>query len=417
MGRNCSATKGGMLVMAWWNFARILLLAGAVGFASGHAALAQVTASGPPIDQTEPVSSGGSAAYPNGDYYQQLGAAGVECCGGNNWGCGGSPYRTGPGCGDDWFVGPRWRIALDGVIMFREKTDLNALAGAIGTTLADAEQYENFGHGAGVRLLAAAYWPQCKNYEMVVGFTGIEEWNANIVLPVESSPPIIGPPVIVGVDERRTLTYNSSLNTLEVNCQALNKSVWKPYAGVRYFGLDEVIEDRTNQYPSRPLAVTESAVTTSLLNATEVDNNLIGFQLGLRRDMWKMSRKVYIEGYTNAGVYCNLINRAETFQAVTTTRTVLEDDPGTTTVDETGQIQTLRNSTGNRVKVERARMAFAGEAALSLVWKVNNCCALRSGYQVMVINGVELADDAFLNVDGSRDLVYHGGFAGFEYRR
>jgi hypothetical protein len=35
----------------------------------------------------------------------------------------------------------------------------------------------------------------------------------------------------------------------------------------------------------------------------------------------------------------------------------------------------------------------------------------------MMINGVELADDAFLGVTESEDLVYHGGFAGFEYRR
>jgi hypothetical protein len=403
--------------MAWWNIARMLLLAGAVVIASGQVARAQSTASAPPIDQTEQNPPGASAAYPGGDYYQQLGAAGVECCGGSNWGCGGSPYRTGPGCGDDWMVGPRWRVAVDGVIMFREETNLDALAGAMGVTLADAEQYENFDHGAGIRLLVAAYWPQCKNYELVAQITAVEEWNANIVLPVESSPPIVGPPVIVGVDERRTLTYNSSLNTVEVNCQALNTSVWKPYAGIRYFGLDEVIEDRTNQYASHPLAVTQTAVTTSELYSTQVDNNLIGFQLGLRRDMWKMSRKVYVEGFVNAGVYCNLINRADTFQAVTTTRTVLEDNPGTTTVDETGQIQTLRNATGNRVKVERARMAFAGEASLSLVWKVNSCCALRSGYQVMMINGVELADDAFLGVTESEDLVYHGGFAGFEYRR
>lgn len=363
-----------------------------------------------------------STAYPDGDFYEQLGAAGGQgaagCVGcGDDWGCGGSPYRTGPGCGDNWRVGPRWSIQLDGLMLYRDETNLVPLAAALGTTLDAVEQFENFDHGAGVRLLGTAYWPQCKNYELTMAYIGVEEWNANIVLPVNNLPPVVGPPVSVAVDERRTLNYNSSLHALELNWQALNDSAWKPYAGIRYFSLDEVISDQTTQYPASPLAVTETAITTSLLDAVEVENNLIGFQLGVRRDLWQMSRKIYIQGFANAGLYCNLIDRTDTDRVSTTSTELLDDDPATTDIDETGQVQTLTNSTGNRVKTERTEIALATELSLALVWKINNCCALRSGYELLYIDGVELADDAFLGNVATRDMLYHGLFAGFEYRR
>lgn len=394
-----------------------------VAIAATQCAIAQTTISQPTTmlfdGIPESVTGVGSTAYPDGDYYEQLSAAGGQgpmCCD-DDWGCGGSPFRTGPGCGDHYRVGPRWRILLDGLMMYREKTDLAPLATAIGTTLDDADQYENFGHGGGVRLLATAFWPQCKNYEVAIGYTGVEEWNANVVAPVVVIPPVVGPPASVAVDERRTLNYNSSLHSLEVNFQAVNNIVWKPYAGIRYFSFDENIQDLTRQYPSAPLVVSEQSITNTRLHVAEVDNNLIGFQIGVRRDLWKVARKVYIQGFANAGMYCNLINRDDVIQSATTNTEILEDDPDTGDIDETGFVESTTTTTGNRVKTERTRVSFAGEAALTLVWKFNNCCALRSGYEVLVVNGVELADDAFLGNVQSRDMVFHGAFAGFEYRR
>lgn len=364
----------------------------------------------------QPSYASGSNAYPDGDYQKQLQAAGGSC-GCDVWGCGGSPFRTGPGCGDDWLVGPRWRISLDGVTLHRNSTNLAALAESMGTTLDAVDQYENFDHGVGARLMVGAWWPQNKNFELVMGYVGVEEWNANIVLPVETLPPVVIPPVTVEVDERRTLNYNSSLHAFEINFQALNQISWKPYAGIRYFSLDEVVEDRTNQYETMPLLITETSITRSYLTATKVQNNLIGFQLGMRRDQWRIAPKLYIEGFSNAGIYCNLINRSDVDRATVTTTTVLEDDPETEDVDESGQVQVVQQATGNRVKTERTEMALAVETSLALVWKMNNCCALRGGYQVLFIDGVELADDAFLGSEGSESLLFHGCFAGFEYRR
>ncbi|MCO6047580.1 BBP7 family outer membrane beta-barrel protein [Aeoliella sp. ICT_H6.2] len=407
--------------MLRWNKFLGILAAGLLSASCVQSARAQATPIEAPAESyfaetIKPNYSGGSSAYPNGDYQQQLQAAG-GACGCDVWGCGGSPFRTGPGCGDDWLVGPRWRISLDGVMLYRETTNLAALAASMGTTLDAVDQHENFDHGVGARLMVGAWWPQNKNFELVMGYVGVDDWNANIVLPVETLPPVIIPPISVEVDERRTLNYNSSMHAMEINFQALNDISWKPYAGIRYFSLDEVVEDRTNQYETTPLSVTESSITRSILNSTEVKNNLIGFQLGMRRDQWRVAPKLYIEGFTNAGVYCNVINRSDVDRTTLTSRTVLEDDPGTDDVDETGQVQVLSNSTGNRVKTERTEMALTVETSLALVWKMNNCCALRGGYQLLYIDGVELGDNAFLGGEASESLLYHGCFAGFEYRR
>lgn len=256
-----------------------------------------------------------------------------------------------------------------------------------------------------------------RGYEMAVGYVGIPEWNSSIVLPVVAIPPDPGPPALVGLNERRTLNYQSTLHSLEINWQRLTESTWKPYAGVRYFVFDEDVADITTQYSTAPLAVGETAITTATQNLVEVENNLIGFQLGVRRDLWHVSRKIYLEGFVNGGLYCNFINRND-IDAVTTTSTeILDDDPGTVDVDETGDPRVITNRTGNTVKTERTRAAYVGEASVALVWKLNSCCALRSGYQAMYLSGLEMADDAFLGISEREQTFVHGFFGGLEYRR
>ena len=44
-----------------------------------------------------------------------------------SWGCNGNPYRTGPGLCDNYRIGPRWHVTVDGMVMHREGTDLTAL--------------------------------------------------------------------------------------------------------------------------------------------------------------------------------------------------------------------------------------------------------------------------------------------------
>jgi hypothetical protein len=43
------------------------------------------------------------------------------------WGCGPWPWRNGPGMCDDWLVGPRWDVKVDGLAMFRTGPNLSAI--------------------------------------------------------------------------------------------------------------------------------------------------------------------------------------------------------------------------------------------------------------------------------------------------
>ncbi len=373
----------------------------------------------PVIDQTTPART--LNAYPDGDFAQQLHAAGgagtPEGCVNDGWGCGGSPYRNGPGRCDNYKTGPLWRVSVDGVLFHREETDLGEFATALGTNLGAVDQFENFEYGGGARILAFGNWPQLRGYELAIGYVGVEEWNATIVMPIEAIPPIIGPPLVVGINQRETLTYNSSLHSLEFNWQRLTDSFWKPYAGVRYVLFDEDVHHITKQYVSVPLGVGETAVTTQVRNLIEVENNLIGFQIGARRDLWQVSRKVYFQTYANGGIYCNFVNRSDTDDAVTTSTEILEDDPLTLDEDETGQSRTIVTRTGNTVKVESTEAAFVGEVSAALVWKLNRCFALRGGYEAIYLHGVHMGNDAFMGRDESESTLIHGLFAGLEYRR
>src|SRR5262249_47540164 len=67
-----------------------------------------------------PVVSEGTTTVPEAEKH------GVQPYGGGHptdwpWGCGGSPYRTGPGLCDNWRVGPRWHVTVDGMVLSREQ--------------------------------------------------------------------------------------------------------------------------------------------------------------------------------------------------------------------------------------------------------------------------------------------------------
>lgn len=371
-----------------------------------------------------------SNAYPKGDFAAQVSAASGNCCGACDWGwgCGGSPFRTGPGQCDNWRVGPVWKVEVDGLIFFHEDTDIDALV-ARSNTLAgppplDPLYTENFGEGPGVRISATSYWPQCKGYEVNVTYTGIPEYNASAVFPktaVLLPPPDPGEPVQVG-SEQRLLTYRTGFHSLELNVLPFNDSPWKRFLGIRYFLVDEDIDDSTDEFGLPPIAVGDVLELRDMLRSTIVENHLIGFQGGVRRDMWRFRPWLFVEGFANAGIYCNVIKREDVHQESAFRQEVVEDTEivnGMPVV--VGQeIQTTFNEIRSVVKTNRTLMALAGEAEIAVVCKLNRCLAVRSGYQALVIDGVELADDAFINFDSNPDRetrFYHGFFGGLEYRR
>ncbi|QDV75448.1 hypothetical protein [Botrimarina mediterranea] len=375
---------------------------------------------------------GESTAYPNGTFGEQLSAA----SGPADYPVGGPGYRPGAGRRDDWLVGPHWRVTVDGVVLSRGEADLAAILAEVepiapAVALPPLEFYNNFDHAAGARVLLTSEYPQFAGYELQVGYLGAEKWTANAYW--EEEPITAGD--IAGM-QRRQLVYDSRFHSGEINFQKMTPGYLKPFAGVRYIAFGESVSDINKQYtnvilPDPDITVPGDSLSSILAqqsNGVEVDNNLIGFQSGLRLDMWRPTRRLHLTGFVSAGVYCNFIDRdrvSSSTVTVTTKETVVDDDNNTPLDpnDDTRSIDTTTNSLTTNVatSADGTRIAFTTEASLAATWRLSNTTALRGGYQAQFLGGVELAENLWTApppiTAESDELFLHGWFAGIEYRR
>ena len=332
------------------------------------------------------------------------------------WGCGGWPYANGPGMCDDWKVGCRWHVQVDGLILSREDADLDALFDATDTNSAGGaagrpQVFDQFDYSAGGRVFFTSEIPHRAGYQIQAGWEGIPEWNSSIVYP-KFSPYPAGP---TNSSEQRSVFYTSSLNSAELNFMRGDCTGLRPFCGVRYIKFDDEINDSINQDVPPPLpspAPSFSVTETDRVNIMDIENNLIGFQIGTRYDLWRPTRRCLVEGYINAGVYYNRIKRTN-LMTVTTTQFTSED------TDMVGsEARTDVSQTSNLDISEPTDVAATGEASLTGVFYLNRCWALRAGYQFLWIDGVSLAEDAFLdNGIDERSLIFQGCHVGIECRR
>jgi hypothetical protein len=318
----------------------------------------------------------------------------------NRCGCGSQqlfPWFTGPGSCDNWCVGPHWEVAVDGLILFREGVNWGAIPVAPGFTRDVTDQ---FNYGPGARVSVTGY--NENNFGMQVGYEGVNDFHANVI---ESN--------VAG--DQRAVSYESNINSLEVNFVRRLSSRWRPFAGVRYIELDDDIVDFTRTVkpvptPSDPPP--PPAVFVDAGNSFLLDNRMIGLQGGAFRDMWRLNQWVSLEPFGNAGVYLNDFKRQNISQSYTTV--VTGDDISTTENEYT--VTTTPSVTATTH--EFSELAFVGEAGVTGVFRLNRCVALRAGYQVLAVNGVGTGIDAFASAGlNPTTLVYHGGHFGVEYVR
>jgi len=363
------------------------------------------------------------------------------------WGCNGSPYHTGPGLCDDWRVGCRWHVTVDGIVMDRDPTNLGALqAGMIENDLNGIEgipTYEQFDFDPGARITFSSQVARHMDWDVRVVYEGIPEWHSSIVYPILPLPPFSplpppGTPNPPGLDdtpvtplelgtEQRRFHYTSTLQSAEIDFLRGRNPQLRPVFGLRYIKFDDEINDFYDQEAPPPLPdqlgptptppgappQLPSATFTDRLNLYDIQNNLIGFQIGLLHDTWRVNQRFAIEGYINGGVYHNRIKY--THMRGTFTTQYFADNVDTTTFDET---RTDFSDTVISDVREYAQIAYMGEASLTGVTRLNKCWALRCGYQALYIANVHLADDAYLgNENTNRDLFFHGWHAGIECRR
>jgi hypothetical protein len=351
------------------------------------------------------------------------------------WGCGGSPFRTGPGACDTWEVGCRWDVAVDGMVMLREDTDLlaleaimrqNSAAGTVGLTPA----YEQFDYTAGGRVWMTSKVPNCL-WQMHAGYEGFEEWNSSVVFPkleldippfaFPTEPAPLPPDPFPEGTEQRSLHYRSSLHSGELNIVRNCHPAWRPYCGVRYMKFDDEINDFLDQEAQPPIAGPRTTddngigpvSVTDRLNLFDIENNLIGFQVGVRHDLWRPNHRFAIEGFANSGVYYNHIKYTN-FMGIFTTQEYADN---TATLDDDESRIDFSDTANNDVR-EYDEIAYIAEASISGVCRLNKCWAARAGYQALWISNVHLAEDAFLGSDlEGRSLFFHGWHAGIEHRR
>ena len=329
-------------------------------------------------------------------------AAGSACgCGGypsNRCGCNPQlfPWIKGPGVCDSWCVGPKWQVEADGMFIFRDGADWASIVADVGTA---PDLLEQFDHALGGRVFATGYnW---NDFGMQIGYEGINDWQATALFPQAGA--------------LRSFDYETRLNSVEVNF--LSRVPWpvKFFAGFRYIEIDENFADFTANdkplpAPATPPAASVAVVDTGLSHLLE--NRLIGFQLGGLRDSWDIGRWLSLEGFANAGVYCNMFKRENITRNVTT---IITGDDLSTTANEFSLTATEVRSTTRQNFDE---IAFAGEAGLSSVTRLTQCVALRCGYQVLVVDGMGQGLDAYFAPDlASSTVLYHGLQFGLEYRR
>jgi len=350
------------------------------------------------------------------------------------WGCGQWPYANGPGTCDDWKVGPIWDVTVDGMVMTRQSTNLGALKSAMPdrpytadsmgvlTSVIDPEVYEQFDRAPGGRVYLTGLLPRNAGYQVFAGYEGLEDWNAAIVypeVPVLVTNPGMPPPALVPADgnptERRSLYYTSSLQSGELNFLRMCNPAWRPYCGVRYIKFEDSVWDVTEQsalVPPLPADPPVTVTTENMLNIFNMENNLIGFQGGVKYDIWQYGRRFSLQGFMNGGVY---YNRAKWSNLMDTAQTQYTGDDSATVGD---QSSASSSTTSNLTIIEQSNVAYVGEASLTAVCRLNKCWACRAGYQVLYIDGVHLASDAYLNstID-ERSLIFHGWHAGVECRR
>ncbi len=332
--------------------------------------------------------------------------SGCQSCGGkggsglyNRCGCNTElfPWITGPGSCDQWCVGPKWDVEANGLILFRGDADWNRVIGLVGGSTSHVDQFDA---GVGGRVFVTGY--NESGFGMQVGWEGVDSWDATLAFdPVGT--------------ETRTFRYESRLNSLEVNFLPQVPYTWKLFTGFRFVELAEGFSDaRVNDKPI-PLPVAVPAAPVAVVDTTVsrlLKNQLIGFQIGGRRDAWNWGKRLTIETFLNAGVYYNRFRRDDVVQTDTTI--ITGDDIDTPDDEFSMSTSTVRTS----VRTKPSDIAFLGEAGISSIWKINQCVALRSGYQVMAIDGVGGGLDAyFASGLNSNSLLYHGLQFGIEYRR
>jgi len=316
------------------------------------------------------------------------------------------PYLTGPGNCDNWCVGPHWNVEVDGMALRRTGVDwsgVEAIANGAGFA---TELLDNFNYGPGGRIFVTGY--NDSDFGVQVGYEGINNYNATALF-IDPNVDPIDP----ADDDVRSFDYQTTFNSIELNFMRRTTAPTKIFAGFRYVQADEDFTDAWTVAKTVPPA-SDPATTlpfTDTKNIWKLENRMFGFQLGALRDAWSLNKWFTIEPYGNGGVYYNNFKREQLQDTIDTLVTGPNSGtlaPGSTTSSFTqfGTSQTFSD------------ISFIGEVGVTGVVRINQCVAIRGGYQALVMDGVGTGIDAYFEPGLTGETVlYHGARFGIEYQR
>ena len=196
--------------------------------------------------------------------------------------------------------------------------------------------FEQFDWAAGGASRVVGKHPHCAGYQVQAAGEGIEKWEAMIVYPKQTLEVIPDPQRPQRRSSRRSpssgaFTTRSTFHSGELNILKCCDPVWQPFCGIRYFRFDDELRILRRSgsgwtAAGRPWSRRHSVTITDMTNLFDLENNLFGFQGGLRHDFWRPNSRFAIEGFLNGGVYYNKIKYTNLMNTTVEQRTADDID-------------------------------------------------------------------------------------------
>jgi len=174
--------------------------------------------------------------------------------------------------------------------------------------------------------------------------------------------------------------------------------------GVRYFRFDESLLFASD---ANDVIITQE--NDEIYYSVDLENHLVGFQFG-NEAQYCVSDRLTADLGIKLGIYANQINHVSEIGGNLGVATI-NNGPY---VGEEFWISSSKND-----------FAFLGEVNLGLRYCFNRCWTGTLGYRALAVTGVAMPADQIYpdlrgindvhNIDSSRGLILHGGYAGLEY--
>jgi Putative beta barrel porin-7 (BBP7) len=286
-------------------------------------------------------------------------------------------------CPCDCDCNPLWTVRAGAVILHRSRPDDDVIAeSATGLLQVSAGGDFTFGWDGGVDIYVARDFG-C-GYGLEARYFNVDSragFDRDISIDLN-----FGGGTIVDLLNTQA-TYDSNLDSAEINARFDSSPRVTWLAGFRYLDLDELLD-----YDITVLGFLHNDIRW------RTTNHLYGGQMGADLNLWNLNSPLKINSILKAGIYGNDADNSFRF-----TRPVLSTING--------------NSDASDV-------SFVGEIDVNFAYQMTQHFALTGGYQLMWIDNVALASDqAALALDQgdiniittSGDLFYHGALAGAEF--